>query len=252
MQGHKTVSISLPHFGLRRVRFARTILVVLAILLAGSARASRPQAPAQQPAQSSGTSNANDEAAKAVERKRRFEEHKRRLEEADPSAKSATQTPVSADQTLFVSPSVTNMLVGDFRDFCVFDLDGKILTREAEWTIDDPGIATLAGKGDPAITTKQPGKAVLRARVGNQYAEALITVLDGNKLPDGTIKWSVPNFPGYKSKQIVQAVPTNNGPDLYTIEENERGESLIRAWTSEGIFLWQRKSKQRILNAVPH
>jgi hypothetical protein len=26
------------------------------------------------------------------------------------------------------------MHVGEFREFCVFDSDGKILTREAEWT----------------------------------------------------------------------------------------------------------------------
>jgi hypothetical protein len=35
------------------------------------------------------------------------------------------------------------MLVGDIREFCVFDIAGKILTREAEWTIDDSEIATL-------------------------------------------------------------------------------------------------------------
>ncbi|HMI52185.1 MAG TPA: hypothetical protein VK525_11780 [Candidatus Saccharimonadales bacterium] len=159
---------------------------------------------------------------------------------------------MGADQTLFVSPSVTNMLVGDVREFCVFDIDGKILTRAAEWTIDDAGIATLNDKGQPTITTKQPGKAVLRARVGSRSAEASITVLDGGKMPNGTIKWSVPNYPGYKSKQIVQAVPTDRGPDLYTVEENAEGKSLVRAWTSEGIILWMRKFDRRIVGAVPH
>jgi hypothetical protein len=144
------------------------------------------------------------------------------------------------------------MLAGETREFCAFDIDGKLLTREAEWTIDDPGIATLNDKGVPTITTRQPGKATLRARVGNRAAEASITVLDGDSMPNGTIKWSVPNYPGYTSKQIVQAVPTARGPDLYTVEENDRHESLIRAWTSEGIFLWLRKSKQRIVSAMPH
>jgi hypothetical protein len=210
------------------------------------------QQPAQQAAQSVGGPTASDEAAKAAERKRRFEEQRKRLEEAGPSSPIGTETEVSADQTLFVSPSVTNMLVGETREFCVFDIDGKILTHEAEWTIDDSGIATLNGKGQPTITTKQPGKTSLRASVGGRFAEASIIVLDGDKMSNGTIKWSVPNYPGYTSKQIVQAVPTDRGPDLYTVEENAQGKSLVRAWTSEGIFLWMRKFDRRIVGAVPH
>lgn len=206
---------------------------------------------AHQPVQSSATVS-GDEAAKAAERKRRFEEQKRKLEEAEGASKVAAETEVSPDQTLFVSPSVSNMLPGDFREFCAFDINGKILTREAEWTIDDPGIAALDVKEAPTITTRRPGKATLRARVGGQTAEAAIAVLDGDKLPDGTVKWSAPNYPGYKNKQIVQAVPRVNGPDVYTIEENDQGHSLIRAWTSEGIFLWLRKSDRKIVNAVPH
>jgi hypothetical protein len=210
------------------------------------------QQPTQQPAQSAGGSTASDVAAKAAERKRRFEEQKKRLEEARPSSPIGAETEVSADQTLFVSPSVTNMLAGDIREFCAFDIDGKILTREAEWTIDDSGIASLNGKGQPTISTKQPGKAILRARIGSRSAEASITVLDGGKMPNGTIKWSVPNYPGYTSKQIVQAVPTDRGRDIYTVEENAQGKSLVRAWTSEGIFLWMRKFDRPIVGAVPH
>ena len=207
----------------------------------------------QQPTQSSEKAAAvGDAAAKAAERKRRFEEQKQKLEESEGVLKATAETEVNPDQTLFVSPSVTNMLPGEFREFCAFDIDGKILTGEAEWTIDDQGVATLNGRGAPTVTTHRSGKATLRARVGGRTAEASITVLEGDKLPDGTIQWSVPSYPGYKSKQIVQAVPSANGPDLYTMEENDQGHSLIRAWTSEGIFLWQRKSNQKIVNAVPH
>jgi hypothetical protein len=210
------------------------------------------QQPTQQPAQNASGSTASDEAAKAAERKKRFEEQKKKLEEDRPSSPIGAETEVSADQTLFVSPSVTTMLIGDIREFCVFDLDGKILTHEAEWTIGDSGIATLNDKGQPTIITKQPGKTILRARVGSRSAETSITVLDGDKMPNGTIKWSVPNYPGYNSKQIVQAVPTARGPDIYTVEENAEGKSLLRAWTSEGIFLWMRKFDRRIVGAVPH
>jgi len=196
-----------------------------AVVLFFAVAAWAAQQPTQQPAQSAGGSTASDEEAKAAERKRRFEEQKKRLEEERPSSPIGAETEVSADQTLFVSPSVTNMLVGDIREFSAFDIDGKILTREAEWTIDDSGIATLNDKGQSTIVTKQPGKATLRARAGSRSAEASITVLDGDKMPNGTIKWSVPNYPGYTSKQIVQAVPTARGPDIYTVEENAQGKA---------------------------
>jgi hypothetical protein len=240
-----------PLFPFLQPRYVLLTLRAAAILVFAVA-AWATQLPSQQPAQSALGSTASDEAAKAAERKRRFEEQKIRLEEKRPNSPIGAETEVGSDQTLFVSPSVTNMLVGDVRKFCVFDIDGKILTREAEWTIDDSGIATLNDKGQPTIITKQPGKAVLRARVGSRSAEASITVLDGDKMPDGTIKWSVPNYPGYKSKQIVQAVPTDRGPDIYTVEENAQGKSLVRAWTSEGIILWMRKFDRRIVGAVPH
>jgi hypothetical protein len=216
-----------------------------ALILFFAVTAWAAQQPTQQPAQST-------EVAKAAERKKRFEEQKTRLEEERSSSRIGAETEVSADQTLFVSPSVTNMLVGDTREFCVFDLDGRILTREAEWTIDDAGIAILNDKGQPTVITKHSGKTVLRARVGSRSAEASITVLDGDKMPNGTIKWSVPNYPGYKSKQIVQAVPTNRGPDIYTVEDNAQGKSLVRAWTSEGIILWIRKFDYQIAGAIPH
>jgi len=240
-----------PVFRFLRPTHASLTLGAAAILFFAPT-ACAAQQPTQQPAQNTGGSTADDEATKLTERKRRFEEQRRRLEEAEQGSKVDTGTEVNADQTLFVSPSVTNMLVGDIREFCVFDIAGKVLTREAEWTIDDSGIATLNDKGQPTIMTKQSGRAILRARVGSRSAEASITVLDGDRMPDGTIKWSVPNYPGYKSKQIVQAVPTDRGPDIYTVEENAQGKSVVRAWTSEGIFLWMRKFDRRIVNAVPH
>lgn len=224
------------------VRCSLTLRAAVILFFAVTAWAA--QQPTQQPAQSTD--------AKAAERKKRFEEQKKRLEEERPSSRIGAETEVSADQTLFVSPSVTNMLVGDTREFCVFDLDGRILTREAEWTIDDVGIVTLNDTHQPTIIAKQSGHAILRARVGSRSAEVSITVLDGDKMPNGTIKWSVPNYPGYKSKQIVQAVPTNRGPDIYTVEENAQGKSLVRAWTSEGIILWIRKFDHQIVGAIPH
>jgi hypothetical protein len=74
-----------------------------------------PRLKAQQesiPAQANPPSTpAQDAAAKAAERKKRFEEQRRRLEE-DSTSNSEGHS-ASASQTLFISPAIVNMVLGD-------------------------------------------------------------------------------------------------------------------------------------------
>jgi hypothetical protein len=239
-------AVRLPH--------PATVSLVLAFLMALAGFAAQDP---QSPLPSAATTPANRDAAAKDERRKHFEDEKRRLEESD-SAKPkgiGPEVPVDPDQTLFVTPAVVNMLVGDSHSFSAFELEGKTVTASAEWTLDNRDAVELHDDGGPTITSKAPGKVTLRARIDSRTAEAVITVHDLQKLPDGTILWSVPQIPGYKSKQFVQAVPTANGPDLYTIEQNEHGEQLIRALFSDGRQLWMRKmphDTRRIVNAVPH
>jgi hypothetical protein len=196
-----------------------------------------------------------DAAAKAAERRKHFEEEKRRLEESavpQPKGVGAEVPPTDPNQTLFVSPAVVNMLVGETHSFSAFELNGKTITSSVEWSIDDPGIAELRSGGDPIVVSKAPGKVILRARLDTRTAEAFINIHDVQTLPVGTILWASPQIPGFKTKQIVQAVPSSTGPDMYTIEENEKGESLVRAMFGDGRQMWMRKMTGAISNAVPH
>jgi len=218
----------------------RALLLILATILFAAHNFAIQQNPAAQQSQLAATGQddaAKAAAAKAAERKKRFEEDKKRLEDANPSNQQAP--PASSDQTLFVTPAVVNMMVGDMHSFSAFDIDGHTVTEKAEWSLSNSYVADLSG-GEPTIVAKDHGTVTLRARIGGQTAEAAITVITGEKFTPGTILWSVPQIPGFKGSQIVQAVPSANGPDLYGIDKSDDGDTLIRALFSDGRQLWMK------------
>lgn len=178
-------------------------------------------------------------AAKAAARKKRFDEDKRKLEESEAASPQAPDA--DPEQTLFVTPAVVTMMLGDAHSFSAFDIDGKTVTADAEWSLSNSYVAELTTGGDPTVTIKGPGTVTLRARIGGREAEANITVFTGDKIPYGTILWSVPKIAGFVGSRIVQAVPHRNGPDIYEIEKNGQGETIIRALLSDGRQMWLKR-----------
>jgi hypothetical protein len=212
------------------------------------------QEPQPSPPFSASETASQEAAMKAAERRKRFEEQKRKLEESDGGKPKGVGAEVGGDpdQTLFISPAVVNLLVGESHSFSAFELEGKTVTESAEWTLEKSESVELSNAAGPTITSKFPGRAILRAKLGSQTAEATITVLEGVTVPDGTTLWSAPKIPGFTPKEMVQAVPTPRGPDLYCIDQNEKGESLVRALTIDGRQMWMRKMAGSIVKAVPH
>jgi hypothetical protein len=169
---------------------------------AQSASASTTQATSSSTTQS--TDANSDAAAKAAARKKKFEEEKQRLESTEGQHASA---PTDTQQTLLISPILVNMLVHDTQRFSLFDVQGHNLTAKAEWSLSNSYVADLTTDGVPTITAKDHGTVTVRARVGGVTAESSITVHPGDKLPVGTIRWQAPEVPGFKTTQIIQAVP---------------------------------------------
>lgn len=184
------------------------------------------------------STQAQDSAAKAAERKKRFEAQRRRLEE-DSTPNSEGQS-ASASQTLFISPAIVNLVLGDTQPFCAFDIDGKTMTHRVQWSISNSSVAELSTPGDPAIISKSRGTATLRAQIGGTYAEAKITVITGSALPIGSVRWSSGDIPGFKTTKILPAVPSASGVDVFEVAENAQGEQLVRALLSDGRQLWMR------------
>jgi hypothetical protein len=214
-----------------------------ALLLAGALSVClMPRLKAQQesiPAQeNSPATQAQDAAAKAAERKKRFEEQRRRLDE-DSTSNSEGHS-ATASQTLFISPAVANMVLGDTQPFCAFDIDGKTMTHSVQWSISNSSVAELSTSGDPTIISKSRGTATLRAQIGATYAEAKVTVIPGSALPIGSVRWSSGDIPGFKTTKILPAVPSASGVDVFEVAQNAQGEQLVRALLSDGRQLWMR------------
>ncbi len=86
------------------------------------------------------------------------------------------------------------------------------------------------------------GTVNLTASVGSVTTQIQVNVLSGTSLPIGTVLWTAPSTAGSTVEQIAQAVPTPNGPDLYSIESGSSGgnpSTLVRALSSDGQTLWQ-------------
>ncbi|HEY6944281.1 MAG TPA: Ig-like domain-containing protein, partial [Candidatus Acidoferrum sp.] len=122
-----------------------------------------------------------------------------------------------APTSLQVSPISVNMLVGDTQQFTAVDQLGRPRS-DATWTISNTSLASITTDSSPTLTANAVGTLTLTATVGSKSAQAQVTILSGASLPAGTVRWSAPSTPGFTVQQIVQAVPTANGPDLYSIE----------------------------------
>ncbi|HVO63491.1 MAG TPA: PQQ-binding-like beta-propeller repeat protein, partial [Terriglobales bacterium] len=80
----------------------------------------------------------------------------------------------------------------------------------------------------------------MTANVEGTSAQEQITIVAAGSLAAGTVLWSAPSVPGFTPLQLAQAVPTNDGPDLYSTQISADGtQALVQALTADGQQLWQ-------------
>jgi len=188
----------------------------------------------------------SQETDAAAARKKKFAEDKQRLENGGVTADDPRPDP---DQTLFVSPFKASMVLGESRTFSVFDIDGKVLTAETEWSVSDSSVAEIAEAPTQAITAKSVGTFTLRALVGRRSAEATVTVYPGPKLPPVTVRWLAPPIPGFTLQKVMPG-GIGVGPDGIAVsfaESDGHGRILLRAFTSDGRQIWMKR-----LSGLPH
>ena len=116
--------------------------------------------------------------------------------------------------SVLVSPAVATLKVGESRSFRVTDKNGHRL-QGVQWTASEPAVLDLTPGDEVEVTAKQSGKCTLTAHAGQGSGEAQVEVVGGATMKPGTILWSAPAQPGCQSIQIIQAMPTGTGPDLY-------------------------------------
>ncbi len=221
--------------GMKHLRQQMFFLAAVVLLLATPDFAARQE---PTPAQQNPPSGGQDAVSKAADHKKRFDEERRRLEETGISNSQAS--PAVSGQTLFISPAVVNMVLGDTQSFGAFDISGKTVTHSAQWSVSNSSVAQLSTSGDPSITSKSHGTVTVQARIGGNYAEAKVTVVPGASLAIGSVRWSSGDIPGFKTTKIIPAVPSASGVDVFEVAQNAQGEQLVRALMEDGRQLWMR------------
>ncbi len=147
---------------------------------------------------------------------------------------------LAVPNSLQITPSGVNMVVGATQLFTAIDEKGRLRT-DATWTVSNTAVATITTSSSPVLTALAAGQVTLTANVGSGSAQMQVTISGLSSLPPGTPLWSAP-APGFSPQvqQIVQAVPTNIGPDIYSFQVGP--QSLLQAFTSDGRQLWQNSS----------
>jgi hypothetical protein len=149
--------------------------------------------------------------------------------------------PLPAPNSLQIAPVGVNLLVGATQQFTAVDELGRP-RPDVAWSVSDSSIATVSTDNPPVLTGVASGQVTLSASVGAISAQTQVTILGGSSVPAGTVVWSVPPVAGFTSQQIVQAVPSANGPDLYSAETDSNNNLLIRAFSADGRQIWQQNS----------
>jgi hypothetical protein len=144
--------------------------------------------------------------------------------------------------SLRITPAVSNIPVGGTQQFTAIDNNG-IPRQDVTWSISDTTLAGITVNGDDVaiLSGLTPGQVTLTASDGTVTAQEQVTILSQASFTSGTTIWSAaPPAAGFSVQQLVQAVPSANGPNLYAISTSADGtQSMIQALRFDGEQLWQ-------------
>jgi outer membrane protein assembly factor BamB len=136
-----------------------------------------------------------------------------------------------------ISPEKINIMVGDERRFQVLDDMAQEL-HGAVWTVDDPNLAEVREvQGNVELSAKAEGVARISASIGNETRTTQVRIWpQALQLPPGTTSWGT--HPIGRDIGDIPAVPTENGPEIYSLEQTPSGVTVLRAVEHDGIQMW--------------
>ena len=129
-----------------------------------------------------------------------------------------------------VQPQYLNMLVGQTRTLTV----SGILSTQVVWRNSNPSVVSLSTDNPPVITAIAPGNAIVYAGV----VPVPITVYAGSSLPSGTRIWTLPLPAATGGIQLIPAVPSSSGTDVFAIENPGQTNSALVAISADGSVAW--------------
>ncbi|HXA77298.1 MAG TPA: hypothetical protein VNV41_09205 [Candidatus Acidoferrales bacterium] len=163
-------------------RLARNVPWSVLLFISASACAGKPASAKSSQPDLASASRSQTAAARAAERKKRFEEHEKRLENGDGSGHDFSSTGASDQRAArFVSPAIVGMLVNERQQSTMFGVAEHNLTAKAHWSLGDSSVAELVEGGGPAIVAKQDGTGTWWASIGRESSEAQTKVCPGDQ-----------------------------------------------------------------------
>lgn len=150
-----------------------------------------------------------------------------------------------------ITPSGVNMLIGDVKQFTAIDELGH-LRQDAAWSVDNATLGTLGTGSSPTLTALAAGTITLTATVQGVSVQSQVAISGLSSFSPGTVLWSAPPVPGFTPQGIIQAVPTDYGPDVYSFGKNSDGSlSLVQAVTSDGQVMWETELQPLTTKGIP-
>lgn len=136
-----------------------------------------------------------------------------------------------------ISPEKINIQVGQDRRLQLLDDLAQEL-HGAAWFIDDSTLAELQeDDGRAVLHAKAVGTVRVSATLGQQTRSTEIRIWrETEPLPAGTTNWGV--NPIGREIGDLPAVPTGDGPHLYSLEQTADGSTYLRAGDDDGIQIW--------------
>lgn len=140
----------------------------------------------------------------------------------------AFTVPVAPGDTVTLSPSVLNLVVGDTRTIQATNQAGQMVTG-LTWASSDSTMVSLSTADPPVLTALVPGHVTITAGA----ASVDVTVY-ADALPTGTVIWSNPGN-GSGVTKIVPAVPSSTGvADVFAFQ----ADGTVQAITADGTTAW--------------
>jgi hypothetical protein len=135
-----------------------------------------------------------------------------------------------------ISPLLINVRLGEVQPLQLLDAQGKE-ARSSSWSVDSPELAEIKEEsGHAVLYPKAPGVVHVVALLEGRALTQEITIW---KLEPGMwitgVHWAVPSTG--RELAVLQAAPTVDGPDLFTLDRNEKG-IYVRALTNRGLQMW--------------
>jgi outer membrane protein assembly factor BamB len=136
-----------------------------------------------------------------------------------------------------ISPTRINIQLGEERRLQLLDDSAQEL-HGATWSVDNPDTGEIQEEdGYVVLHPKEVGTVLVTAAWGGETRTREIRIWSPVRaMPEGTTQWGLDPI-GREIKDLP-AVPTPDGPTIYSLEQTSNGKTYLRADANDGIQVW--------------